>query len=307
MTILKRVLTASLIAAALVAWQPGAGQQPAWARGPSKEFSRSLATAEQLYGRGAFHEAVGFYQQASTMEPENFQARLGLGRSLARVGEDARALKELFSAMLLNPSRPRELVPARVDIAAILMKQGNYDEAGGQLKQLLDIDPSDLAVRGNLGICLEQIGYLDAAIEQFKYVIRAAPDSVPALYNLGNAFLTRGDFELAGACFEKITRVDPSNALALVGMARTALGQSKLELASRIASKAVAMDSRNHLAYLTLAESYDKLGVRGKAIENYKKAIQLNPKDPASQAALARLLESSRKVAGAGMTLKTTR
>ena len=73
-----------------------------------------------------------------------------------------------------------------------------------------------------------------------------------------------------------------------------ALNEDKLALI--VLKKAVERNPNNHYAYLALGELYESAGKQGDAAEVYKKAIQINPRDPASKAALSKLLDNSKSL-----------
>ena len=269
---------------------------PGWALGPSREWLGYAKKGDALYDKKAYHAACSVYKQAVSLEPGNWELRYKLGRSLSRIGKTNEALNELFQALVLNEKHPLENVPARTEIAAIFLKMANYDEAGGQLRQILELTPDDSIVRGNYAICLERLGFLELALEEFNHVARANPGSTAAFYNLGNTLFRKQDYKRAKLSFKRAIGLDPKNHLAIVALARThiELGESKEALF--VLKQAIKINPNNHYAYLCLAEVYEKQGQEADAIEAYKKAIQINPQDPASKAALSKLLDNSKRL-----------
>ncbi len=59
--------------------------------------------AEHLSRRYLFKESVEFYRKGLTLDPENWNARAGLGTSLSRVGDEAAAKAELEKAFANDP------------------------------------------------------------------------------------------------------------------------------------------------------------------------------------------------------------
>lgn len=271
-----------------------------------RECKKMVAKGDALYNTGAYHGSVNFYQQAVTVEPGSAEAHLKYGRALARLGSNTDALKELFQSLILNADHPESNLSARSEIAAILMKQGNYDEAGGQLKQVLDLSPNDASVRGNYALCLEHLGFVDAAIEQLKLILKTNSYDTVVLYNLGAAYLRKGDGPAAKRFFERVVSIDPKHVMAYLGLANASMLNGDNHGALKCCLKAVAIAPENHYAFLSLGDVYEKLEEKGLALEAYKRAIQINPRDSASRAALAKLLQASRSVA-ASQQLQSTR
>lgn len=262
-----------------------------------RECKKMVSKGDQLYGSGAYHGSISFYQQAVTVEPANSEAHLKYGRALARLGSNTEALKELFQSLILNADHPETNLIARAEIASILMKQGDYDEAGGQLKQIVDLSPNDSSARGNYALCLEHLGFVDAAIEQLKLILKTNSYDTVVLYNLGAAYLRKGDGITARKYFERVISIDPKQVMSYLGLANASMLSGDNQEALKYCLKAVAIAPENHYAFLSLGDVYEKLEDKGRAIDAYKRAIQINPRDSASKAALVKLLQSSRAVA----------
>ncbi len=265
-----------------------------------RECKRLLARGDQLFSSAAYHGCLSFYQQAVTAEPSSWEAHLKYGRTLARLSRNEEGLSELFQSVMLNADHPETNLTARSEIAAIFMKQGNYDEAGGQLKQVLDLSPTDNAVRGNYAICLEHLGFIDAAIEQFRLIVKANSYDTVVLYNLGAAYLRKADFQTACKYFERVISIDNKNVLSYLGLANAMLLTGNVEKSIEYCKVAVKLAPNNHFAHLALGDAYEKSGDRGKAVDSYRTAIQINPRDSASRAALAKILESSKQLSNKG-------
>ncbi|MDZ4832178.1 MAG: tetratricopeptide repeat protein [Candidatus Melainabacteria bacterium] len=262
-----------------------------------RECKKMVARGDQLYSTGAYHGSVNFYQQAVVAEPGSAEAHLKYGRALARLGSNNEALKELFQSLILNADHPEANLGARAEIASILMKQGNYDEAGGQLKQIVDLSPNDTSVRGNYALCLQHLGFVDAAIEQFKLILKTNSYDTVVLYNLGASYLRKGDGVAARKYFDRVVAIDPKHVMAYLGLANASMLNGDNQEALKCCLKAVAIAPENHYAFLSLGDVYEKLEEKGRAVEAYKRAIQINPRDSASRAALVKLLQASRAVA----------
>ncbi len=297
-TLLKCLLISGLLLG------PGCG--PGFALGTEKPWRKIAEKGDLLYQKRAYHAAASVYKQAVDMNNDNWQLHLRYGRALSRIGRSKEALAELFQVLFLNDKEPLLNVPARAEIAAILLKQGNYDEAGGQLKQILELNPEDMDVRGNYAVCLERLGFIELAVEEFNLVARARPNSSVAFYNLGNALFKKGDFERAKLSFKRSIGLNPNNYLAIVALGRSHMAQEENQLALIVLKKAVERNPSNHYAYLALGELYENTGAKGDALEAYKKAIQISPRDPASKAALSKLLDNSKSLV-AGDRLKLMR
>jgi len=282
---------------------PLLSQEPqalSFAKDNSREYKRLIGKGDQYFKTGAYHAAATYYQQAVRLEETNWFGHLKLGQCLSRIGQSKDGLKELFNSILLNADDPEGNLNARAEIAALLMQEGNYDEAGGQLKQILDLCPQDMVVRGNYAICLERLGFVDAAVSELKLIAQNDPWNKAAIYNLGSAYLTRGNYDLAIQCFKKVVSMEPKHVMARVGLARSLMRSGQNESALSLLKQTVQMAPDNHYAYLALGDAYESGGSKNLAVDSYKRAIQLNPRDPQSRKALERLLKGpGGQIAGA--------
>lgn len=224
------------------------------------------------------------------------EAHLELGRIQNRLGNQDQAIMSLMEALTLLSDNPIKGLEARETIGAIYMKRGNYDEAGGQFKKIVDASPTNVTARGNLGICLEQIGFVDLAIEEFKKVLAVEPNNFVSLYNLGLAMSLKGDYSTACAYFEKAMTKNPREpqvAMAVLGLASCYEAKQQYPEAKLMIDKVISLDPRNHYAYLAKARVYEALKEPGKAIESIRKAMQLAPNDANCKAAMSELLIKS--------------
>lgn len=259
---------------------------------------KPMAAGDKLFACGAYSEAAQAYQIWIDQNPEDAKAHLRLGKSLARLGQEETALNEFFKTIFLNNSAskmPEDNLDARTEIGAIFLKRGDYDEAGGQLRQILALRPQDKEVRGNYALCLQNCGFLDASIEQFNLLLRQEPKNVITLYNLGTVYLKKSDSQNAKTCFMKVVGIEPKNDLAFIGLARAYLLEKQVKQAIAVLTKITERSPTNYFANLALADAYKEAGAEDVAIDYYRKAVSLNPKDPASKAALLTIIEKSNR------------
>lgn len=257
---------------------------------------KPYASGDRLFACEAYSEAAQAYQVLVDQYPEDAKAHLRLGKSLARLGQEETALNEFFKTIFVNNAAskmPEENLEARGEIAAIFLKRGEYDEAGGQLRQILALRPQDKEVRGNYALCLQNCGFLDASIEQFNLLLRQEPKNITTLYNLGTVYLKKTDSQNAKNCFMKVVGMDPKNDLAFIGLARAYLYEKQVKQAIAVLTKIVERSPSNYFATIALADAYKQDGSEDIAVDYYRKAFQLNPKDPASKAALLSIIEKS--------------
>ncbi len=266
------------------------------AKSDSDQVLKSVAALERDGSLTSLTQAVRLLEDQLTKKRDVFEVHQALGRIQNKLGNQDQAIMSLMEALTLVGDNPARGLEARETIGAIYLKRGNYDEAGGQFKKIVELAPTNATARGNLGICLEQIGFVDLAIDEFKKVIVQDPANFVALYNLGLAYSMKGDYNQAAVFFEKAMTKNPRQpqvAMAVLGLASCYEAREKFQEANLMIDKVIAIDPDNHYAYLAKGRIYEALKEPGKAIECLKKAMQLAPGDANCKAAMSELLVKS--------------
>lgn len=271
--------------------------KPQFFQPKAPDTDKQVEAGRQLFRAGHYSASSEQFRQAVEKNPLSGLNHFEYGRSLARMGNpvnEDQAVSEFLEAL----NHDAGLLDARKEMAVIFMKRGSYDEAGGQLKQVVDAQPNDLVSRGNLGICMQRIGLLDQAIEQFSIVEKQTPNSVETLFNLGAALREKGEIDKAKEKFAQILLLKPRPDDAKLSFTYLELGRCLLQkndknnLRSAVGLEKLAIKClpTNHWAYLALSEALEKEGNETEALEALRQAVQINPKAPESRAALTRLL-----------------
>lgn len=260
------------------------------------EYDETVKTAQALERTGseaALARAVAMLQSLFNKGKGDYQAHLLLGRLYARQGKDDQALYALTEALMMTVDDPAQGASAREEIASIYMKRGDYDEAGGEFKRVVEFQPENLLARGNLGICYEQIGAYDKAIDEFNRVLKANPRDFTALYNLGLAYFVKEEPEKAFDYFGRAIQANPSHpqvSLAMLGAARCYEARGEVAKAADLLDKVIKRDPNNQYAYLAMAKIHKSNKEPGKALQCLRKAVSIAPRDTTCRAALADFL-----------------
>jgi tetratricopeptide (TPR) repeat protein len=103
-------------------------------RGEMKEKPTDSAAsrlAELLLGKGALNEAMAAFDDALKLNPRSFEARVGRGIVLGRLGKFAEAEQQLRDTLVLNPN------PVRVhyELGLLYEKHGDFGKAVSEYKE----------------------------------------------------------------------------------------------------------------------------------------------------------------------------
>ncbi len=145
-----------------------------------------------------------------------------------------------------------------------------------------NIPPQDLAIQKHLdrGIQFGKEGDFEKAISEFKEVLKLDPKNIHAYNNIGVAYFRTGDLDEAIAYYTKA--IDLGLADANMYFFRGQMyGKYKQEDAKAIKdySKAIELQPKFSRAYLNRALSYSFLKEYDKAIADYNKMIVIRPID----------------------------
>ena len=105
--------------------------------------------------------------------------------------------------------------------AAVLVKQGQLDEAERQARRALDDPATRAAAYSVLGTIRVQQERFDDSIILFKKAIRLNDALLGAQLSLGEVYTLQGKSALALPLFRRVLQLDPSNVAARLALARS--------------------------------------------------------------------------------------
>ena len=193
-----------------------------------------------LMKQGRTEEAIQFYQKALTIRPQFAQAHFGLANAHVQKGDFKQGIRHYYLALQFKP----DYAEAHSNLGSIFLNAGENEKAINHYFAALQIDPVQVQAYNNLGIALMQEGRIEAAISQFQKALQLKPDFVMAQNNLRRALAIKKEIESEISHLQDIITNDPGN----------------VEL------------------HFQLGNLYFRKGDRNRAMQQYKKALQLDPK-----------------------------
>jgi serine/threonine protein kinase/regulator of sirC expression with transglutaminase-like and TPR domain len=149
--------------------------------------------------------AVALYRQALAIDPDQYWARLQLGRCLQSLGRFPEAVEALGACVAIHPKAPW----GYSTLGLALAEQGRYDEAAHELNQAIGIDARP--PRLHRGVVYWRQKKYDEALADFEAVL-APPDDkqlVEAAYYRGQLHLERGKVQKALDDFDQVVVASP--------------------------------------------------------------------------------------------------
>lgn len=117
------------------------------------------------------------------------------------------AIAAMRSAMELEPSR----LDGRLNLGAALYLSGELEEAVSHLKYVLAFEPKNTMALLNLSACYDGLGQLDNSIETLETVIADRPQWKDAHYNLGVAFYKQKKYQSALNALKAELQINPNH------------------------------------------------------------------------------------------------
>lgn len=122
----------------------------------------------------------------------------------------------ILSALAQTPTTDFTALAQR---AVQLQQSGNYQAAADSYRQLLKLDPNQVATHVNLAIVLVNLGRFDEAIEEYKAADRLLPGDPRIALNLALAYEKSGQIEEARRRLETLHGAYPQEAQATLLLA----------------------------------------------------------------------------------------
>lgn len=182
--------------------------------------------------------AISHFKETIVLKPNDFEAYNNLGNLYMGQNELDQALYCFQKATTINPY----LAEGFYNLGVAYMSKGRYTEAIKSYKTSLKIYPQNSIVLNNIGVTLEKIGKADESVAYYKKALKINPENSMALVNVG-ANLIFIDPRKAATFFKRAIEVDPTV----------------------------------ETAYYNLGVCLRILGDTTGSIENFEKALELNP------------------------------
>jgi tetratricopeptide (TPR) repeat protein len=187
-------------------------------------------TCEQgiaLFNQGKFSEAIPYFEEAVSLEPDFYQAHLYLGRSHLNLRAYGKALAPLRSAYRVSPSDFKKevadlLIDALLGAAFSELKGGDIQTSLNYLREVLLADPKSKKIKDELSSLLVAVatqlfknGNVREAVKEYTEAIKADPDNTEAYVGLARALFKSGELLKAIEAAEKAISLDPDSKEAL--------------------------------------------------------------------------------------------
>jgi len=170
----------------------------------SPELLMRLAT--ERFRRGDHAAAIEILEDFSD-KTESARALWLLSSFYQQTQNPEHAVESLQRALRLNP----EFAPARVDLAVLRARDGDFGRAEAELSRALRDSPYYANASYNLGALLVELGRLDEARGYFQRTLELAPRHVKGHFALFTLQHAAGETDAALATMRALQRVAPGS------------------------------------------------------------------------------------------------
>ena len=196
------------------------------------EIGAPKATDETRY-----NQSVSALQEALTIDPENIDARVGLGDLNAAYGRHADAIP--------------------------------------YYQEVLSRDPAQTDVRKKLFDLFVQLGQTEEVVSFYRQTLKDNPDSVQALSALADALIAAGRPDEALAAYDEFLAGHPDDIGGLMAKADTLRTLNQLEDAVLVYQRAIRLAPNQPQPLIDRAGVLASLGREDEALATYQRAIDL--------------------------------
>jgi len=244
----------------------------------------AFAKAEDLVARpndAGLDEAIDQYQKALELRQTFALGYAQLSRAYTRKFRFTHNAAELSLARR-NADLARKYNPAsnkaQFSSALVLLYGGETAEAVEVLSALLRADPTNAQYAQYKGFALRNLGRRPEEQAVYHEILQSRPNYWPAYNELGWALYRDGRNDEAVKAFAEASAVAPKVALPLANLGSIYLLLNRKKDAADAFRRSLTL-APNYVAYNNLGSlDFENRDYR-KALENYNKARDLNPKD----------------------------
>ncbi len=236
--------------------------------------------------RGQVDEAIGLFQKALQIEPNDGEVHYDLAAALKQKGRLDKAISHYQRAAELEPDRRAD---AYNSLGVALRQKGKLSEAVGYYRMALELSPRDARIYYNLGNALAEQREVNEAADCYYRAIELSPDYASAYNNLGILLENQGKSEQAIDLYRKGLEVRPDNVTIRNNFVSLLVSQDKVDEAFWYFHSRAANEAGAHFEF---AMALSPIGRTDLAVEQMRKALELAPNWPAALVRLAKILVS---------------
>jgi tetratricopeptide (TPR) repeat protein len=216
-------------------------------------------------------------QKSARAEDPEVQELYAEAKAAQAQGDLAGAAAKYEELLQVAPN----LGPAYNNLGALYLQQREYKRAAAVLEKGLKVDPKMNSASALLGISLYEMGDYSGARRNLESALRANPKDDNAELFLSNDLIKLGDFDAASGHLRQLSQRQPQNQEIWY-----LLGKVHMKLSEQALSKLNDIDPDSVYAHEISGEVMEGMKNFDGALLEYKKAVELAPRQPGTHYAL---------------------
>jgi tetratricopeptide (TPR) repeat protein len=231
-----------------------------------------------------FHEALSAFEKEKATAPSD-RVTLLIGMSHFGLGEYKTAADQLRLVAVKQPNN--------AELSYLLAKcylwSGQYGEAKEVFRRLIERDPNSAPVHMLLGEALDADHRTPEATAEFEAAVKVGPAQPEAHFGLGFLYWKLKRYEDAEREFREELKRDPKNAQATAYLGDTLMKVGRKQDALKLFQSARELRPDMRIAHFDLAILHAGDKQYDAAVEEYRRAIQIDPSSYDAHYRLGRL------------------
>jgi tetratricopeptide (TPR) repeat protein len=224
----------------------------------SADFRRNyLSLGSALFERGYADQSEMFFELARRDAPSSAEPYYGLGSVYLEQQKNERARENFQRAAKLPANYPGTLPRAWNNLGIVAAREGNTEQAIGDFRRALEIDPDFLIALVNIGNAYRRQKRWQEAKGVLERAIELSPEDADANYGLGMVFAELNDTDRAYDRLLKALAARPDFAEALNNLGVLYVRTHRPGDAEKSFRESIRVAPGYDQAYLNLARLYE--------------------------------------------------
>jgi tetratricopeptide (TPR) repeat protein len=241
-------------------------------RANPSDIDKLIDKAIEYTNSGMFKDAISLYEHALSLNPKSARIRHSIGQVYEKMGMDDKALQYYEDAYKSNP----QYIKVHQNMGDLYLKKGNTEKAAEVIEKAAKISPNNPHRQSQLGKIYLSKGDVEKADSAFKAAIAIDPKNAGLRTEIGEAYLNSGHDEKAADAFKgSLNVVESVHVYNRLGIALRRKGRY-LEAIDEY-KKAVRLDPEDEVIYYNMGRAYLEANMKRDAISSFKKALEIDP------------------------------
>jgi len=176
---------------------------------------------------------------------------------------------EFKKALELNPGYAQ----AHQYYADFVKSFGRFDEALGEMRKALVLDPLSFSINTGIGHVLYLSRQYDLAIDQYRKVVESDPSFVPARLWFGRPYLQKGMFKEAIEQVEEAVKLSHETTVSLATLAQAFAAAGRIADAKKMLDKLLTRGTEQYVPSYWIALVYTSMGNKDDAMKYLERAF----------------------------------